>query len=276
MSKNIILNSLIFSFYKIWKRKTMFLLLVLFQIVFFSLLTVISLTSLIPIVDTIRETSEYIATQNLDEVSATQDILDQKDFFGDDPAMIGRNLNFIVDNFRNFLIYLLIFLSLSLALSWSLTSKLVKNLNFKNFGKKFLSTLVISGIYLILIFIFLYLVLNITFEGAAEFGTGLISKYLTFLVFTFVMLYFLFISLALIHKNNLNNILEKTLIVGLKKAHYVFFSYIIVLLFILTSMVATFYYVDRNFVIHSISLILFIFSLIFSRIFLVNVVNKLA
>ena len=85
----------------------------------------------------------------------------------------------------------------------------------------------------------------------------------------------MFISIALLYKIKSKNVVQKTLLIGIKKAHYVLAVYFINIFLFTISIFLLYYFIEKNLFILLLSIILMIFSFVFGRIFMVNVVEKL-
>ena len=218
---------------------------------------------------------EYMGNLKLDEISIAEEIMQQKNILGDDPLLISRNFDEIVKNFRLYLIYLFILLIVSISTFWTLTLKLIHKINFKYAVKIFIKIFAISIFYLGLIFSFFYSLFNITFTEVAVEGTKIFTKYIPFLLFSIILIYFMFISLALSYKTELKNIVQKTLVIGIKKAHHILTVYLINMLLFAVPLISLFYFIEKNLFVLLLSIILMIFGFVFGRAFLVNVVEKL-
>jgi cbb3-type cytochrome oxidase cytochrome c subunit len=80
--KNTILTSFKQSFAIIKKNKTIFLVLFLLQLLFFSLIFIVNLNYQTKILESVTNVMDYLSQQNLAE---------GENIFGDDPLMIHRN-----------------------------------------------------------------------------------------------------------------------------------------------------------------------------------------
>ena len=189
--------------------------------------------------------------------------------------IISRNFNELVKNFRLYLIYIFILLVIFISLFWAITTRLLHKIRLKQAINILLKNLVVILFYLGLIFSFFYSVFNVTLAEAAAQGTGIFVKYVPFLILTTILIYFMFISLSLLNKTELKYIVQKTLAIGIKKAHYMILVYFINIFLILVSVFSLFYFIEINFFIVFLSIVLMIFSFVFGRILIVNVVEKL-
>ncbi len=274
-SKNIILNSIKESFSLIWKNKFIFFLLIILQIIFFAVFFYVNLTYQIKILEDVKAISDYLSQQNLDDVSVAANIQQQKNILGEDPLLISRNFNEIVKNFRLYLTYLFLILIFFISTGWAITNRLVYRINFKKLAKIFLKNLAVSLLYLGLIFLFFFSLLNITLSGVAAESSKLLTKYVPFLVFSMALVYFMFISISLLHNTGLKNIVQKTLMIGIKKAHYILAVCSINILLFAVSIILFYYFIEKNLFILLLSMLLIVFSFVFGRIFMVKVVGKL-
>lgn len=273
--KNIIINSLRESISSIWKNKSLFILLFILQIVFFAILFFVSQNYLPKMLENAKAISDYLSQQKLDEISMTQNILQQKNILGDDPLSISRNFNEMAKNFRIYLAYIFILLIVFLSVFWTLTNRLVYKETIKQLRRYFFKVLIVLLFYLGLIFSFFYSIFNISFTEAAYEPSKIFAKYLLFLVASLILVYFMFISISLVDRTGFKNIVQKTLTIGIKKTHYILSVYFINIFLLIFSIGVLSYFIDNYFFIALISLLLMFFSFIFGRIFLINVVEKL-
>ena len=271
---NLILNSFMQSFAKIWNNKSLFALLFVLQIAFFGLFFSISLKYQTKIMEDLRGISDYLSQQQLDDFSIAQNMLQQKDILGEDPLIISKLYNEMEKNFRIYLIFTFILLTSFVSLVWTLTSLLVqkdKKHLLRNFSKNF----IIMLCYLGLIFSFFYSLFSISLTEAASQGTGIFIKYVPFLIITPLLIYFMFISLSLSNKISLGKIVEKTLLIGVKKIHYILSAHAINIVLFVIPIILLYNFLEENLLVLLLSVILLIFSFVFGRIFLANVVDRL-
>ena len=271
--KNIILNSLKESIKSIWKNKLLFFLLFILQILFFVILFYLSIIYQTKILDNAKAINDYISQLKLDDLSVASNMMQQKSILGDDPLTISRNFNEMVKNFKIYLMYLFILLVLSTSLSWAITFRLIHVKTFLPSAKMFLKIFIVLLFYLGLIFSFFYSLFNISLTQFAIQGSDLYIKYVPFLIISIILIYFMFISLSILHNTELKNIVQKTLKIGIKKGHYILTIYIINVSLSVISLISLFYLFEKR--IMALPLILFIFSFVFGRIFMVKVVEKI-
>ncbi len=263
------------SFALIWRNKPLFFLLLIAQIIFLAIFSFVSITYQTKVLESAKAMADYINQQQLDDVTITSRIINQESILGDDPLSISRNFNAMVSNFRIYLIYAFILLAVFMSISWTLTSRLVHKSKFKHLIKQCFRIFVVSFFYLGLIFWFFYSLLNISLIQAGTELSKLLAKYLVFLIFSIILAYFMFVSISLSNNTGLKSIAQKTLHIGIKKAHYILSAYFIIMLFFITPLSLMYYFIEKNILILLLSILLLIFSFVFGRILMVYVVEKL-
>ena len=279
MHKNIFIISLKKSFVDIWRNKSLFLLLFILQVIFFASLFLLSNNYIPKMMESAKAIQDYLSNLNFDENAITSGIMERRNPLGDDPLSISRNFNDILVNFRLYIISLFVLILLFISISWSITHKLIHKLNLRQFTRYFFKILTVSFFYLILIFSFFFSLFNISLADITIESAKLFSKYIPFLIFSIVLAYFMFISLSLLHKAELRNIVQKTLTIGIKKIHYVFLLYLIIILLVMIPTALTILwltYFETGFFILMFSSLVMIFSFVFGRILMVNFIEKLA
>lgn len=271
--QRIIINPFLKSLKDIWKNKPAFVLLFILQILFFWILFSTSVEYQTRILEDSQAISDYLSRQKLDEVSIAQNVMQQKDILGEDPLMISRHFNEIVKNFRAYLAIFFISLVMFLSFAWSLAHKLTSKMKFNELNRLFSRNLIIALLYLMLMFSFFYSLFNIPISQAAD--AGVFEKYVPFLVAAPILIYFMLLSLSLPYSIGLNEILQSTLSTGIKKAHYVLAAYFINIALLAIPIILLYYFFEESLLILILSLAAIIFSFVFGKIFMVNVVEKL-
>lgn len=271
----IILNSLKGSFILIWKNKSLFILSLILQLIFFAIFININLKYPTKILESSVAIADYMSKLELDDISIASDILEKRNVLGDDPSSISRNYNEIVRNFRYYIGYSFVSIIIFTSISWAIAHKLIHKNNFKQLIKNFFKIFIASFFYLGLIFSFFYSLASISFIGIAAEDTNLFTKYAVFLVFSVILAYFMFVSLALLHKTELKDIVQKTLGIGIKKIHYILSVYFINIFLISISAILFYYFLEKNFFALLLSIILIILGFVFGRIFMINAIDKL-
>lgn len=273
--KNIILNSLKESFISIWKNKLLFASLFALQIIFLAVFAIVNYNYQTRIIESSNAIFEYLGKQQLDEASISENLLQQKGILGDDPLMISRNFNEIIKNFRIYAAWIFALLAVFSSFFWALTNKFYKNINLKQLSTVFFRNLAVLLSYLGIIFLFFFSLLSISITQLTTEASKLFFKYLVFLAVSAILSYFMFVSLSLANRTGLKNIVQKTLFVGIKKAHYVLAAYSINIILFGILIVLAYYSLEISQLILFASLAMLISSFIFGRIFIVNVVGKL-
>lgn len=273
--KNILISSLKEALAMIWKNKPLFLLLFVLQIIFFAAFFFATYKYIPKIIQSVQSITSYLDRQNLDEASVTASIMQKKSILGDDPLSISRNFSEIVGNFRIYLIYVFVLLIFFISVGWTATNRMIHKDNYRKLLKYFLKILIVLLFCLGLIFSFFFSLIGISFTQIAAEAAKFYTKYIPFLIFSAILAYFMFVSLALANKTGLKNIVQKTLSIGIRKARYIISVYLINAFLFTGSAVLSFYFIESNLFVLMSSLILMIFSFIFGRIFMVNVVGKL-
>ncbi len=273
--KNIILGSLKESSALIWKNKPLFFLLFTMQIIFFAALYSITLNYQTKIMESAKAAGDYISKQKLDEASAASSILSRKSILGEDPLAISRNMNEIAINFRIYLIYTFALLVFSASASWAVTNKIIRKNGFRKSAEYFLKAFAVLLFYLGLVFSFFYSIVNISFAEIGADAPKLSAKYMPFMVFSPVLLYFMFVSISLLHSTELKNIVQSTLAVGIKKAHYILAAYLVNISIFSFSVFLLLHFIDENLFFLLLSLMLVVFSFVFGRIFMIIITDKI-
>ena len=240
--KHIIINSLKESLIAIWRNKLLFALLFIFQILFFISLSSISYRYVPIIVEKEQAIEDYFSNLKLDEESVAAGILQRKSVLGDDPLSISRNFNELVRNFKIYSFNVFVLLVFFLSISWGLAHKFLSKINFGNSIKVISKILAVLLVYLGAIFLFFFSLLDISFMELAEQNFKLLIKYAVFLFFSVIMAYFMLISIALLGKIRLKEIVQKTLVVGIKKIHYVLPVFFINIMLLIASSALLFYF----------------------------------
>ena len=273
-SKNLILNSLKESFLIIKKSKKKIFLLFVLQIFLVSLISYIGLLFLPGVFESTQEIFVYLDQQNFDDTTIGLDILQQKNPLGDDPLLVGRNYDNIVYNLKLFVSYsLLVFIMLN-GFIWFLTSNLMnkKNLTVKNFFMYVLKFGFATLIFSLLIYLFLNSTIKSLINPLAETQT---NNFILPLLITLALFYFMYLSVSSLNKLEFRNILKNLFRIGVKKGHIILLTYIMIVLVISVFSFLLFYSIEKNLFLLFISMILFISSIIWTRIFFISVVDGL-
>lgn len=275
---NIISNSLKESFSIIKKNKKIFLLLFILQVIFISLISFINVNYQTKMLQSTKSIIEYLDELNTDETSFGLDLIQRKSPLGPDPLLISRNFNYIIYNLQFLLAYSLIIFILLNGFIWFLTSNLVykKSLIIKKLPKEFFVYVLKFGFIMI---IFSFLIYLFGYSTLKSFLNPLLAQTANFtplLLITLALFYFIYIAFSLLSKIKLKYLIRNLFKIGIKKAHIILSAYIIIIIVISTFSSLSFYLIEKNLFLLFISTILTILTLIWSRIFLILVVEKLS
>lgn len=293
---SIILGSFKESFSIIKKNKTLFLVLFLLQLLFFSLIFAVNFHYQPKILESVGNVIDYISEQNPTE----------SNILGDDPLMIHRNYKNMMHNLRLLAVWsLLIFIFINGSMFY-LISKLVYNQKFnfkicsrnykqntKEFfvcqkSKGFLSMLrnspfsefltylfkfgFVSLVFFLLVFLFSY-------SGSNASMLSLISGIALFkpvsLIIAFILFYFMYLTFLLLYKVKLKALFKELFNVGVKKAHMMLLTFFIALLIIFILLLLIIFLIEKNIVLLSLIVLLFVLSFVWGKVFLIMVVKKL-
>ena len=263
------------SFLIIWKRKFIFVSLLLLQVVFFSLFFYASLVYLPRMLESAKAISDYLNEQvKLDDVSLANNINQQKGMLGEDPLSISRNYDNIIKNFRLYLMYNFALLLAFLSISWTLTAQMLHKTSKRNMAKIFLKNLLISFFCLGVMFWFFLSIVGISFSGAAQ-GPAIFYKYIPMMVFSVTISYFMFISLSVSGIADWKHLLQATFEIGIKKFHCMLAAYFIniLILIILAALLA--YSTEGNIFVTIFLMLVFVIFFVIKRIFLFDAIGKL-
>ena len=262
------------SFHAIWKNKSLFILLLFLEIFFFGIFFYINMNYQTKILESAKTISDYLSKQKLDDASVATNVIQQKNVLGDDPLLISREFNSMKNNFMHYLALSFALFVFFLSAGWALTGYMIYKSSFKKLIHDFLKNIVILCVNLGLIFGFLFLLFDIPLSEAAE-ASNVFSKFVPFLIFSMILIYFMFISLSLSFKLDLKNIVQRTLSIGIRKIHYVLLVYLINIILFLLSLALFYYSLDSSLIFLFFSVLLFTFSFVFGKIFVMNSVNRL-
>lgn len=277
MKKNIILSSFKESFQILKKNKEVFLVLFLLQLLFFSSMFFVNLYYQPKIMDNVINVMEYISKQNPEE---------GENILGEDPLMIHRNYESMVYNLRLLSIWCFFIFVLVNGSMFYLTSKLIYDKKFSFKGcfrncrqntKEFFVYLFKFGIASLISFSLIFSSLYSVFKGSLF---SLIESIDSFnpgsLLIAVVLAYFMYLTFSLIYKIKIKNIFKELVNIGLKKAHIILLAYLINLIVVNAFFLLTAFLIEINIVLISLIVLLLMLSFVWSKIFLVGVVEKLS
>jgi hypothetical protein len=271
---NVIKSSLSKSLTVIRKHKGIIAVLLILQIIFVSLFLGLQVYYQAQALETAQEVMAYLGQQDLGDIAVARNIIDGSNILGDNAAMIASNYRIIKDLMIRLGIYTLIAYLVFGSLMWALTDQLIHKKNKKKFLKYI-------GKFCALALGFIAVIFLLGFSGLKEIiGNNIIGESINpgsvvFLILGVILVHFMFVSFSLISKVKFKDLLKTTFILGAKKAHIVLIAYIIntAVIFALTQLVHGVR--EKNIAVLGISLLLLIFSFVWTRIFLFLSINKL-
>jgi len=243
------------------------------QILFFASFFYVSYFYQSRILESSIAISEYLNKLNLDDVSVAQNILEQKNVLGDDPLFISRSFNDVLRNFRHYMLAAFGLFVFGGSALWSASGAMAHKIDLKGMRKVFLRNLAVLGFYLGLIFLFFYMIFNVSLYDIALPSSYSMLKYLAFLIFAAVLLYFMFISLAISPKHDLGSLATKTITLGLRSFYNIFIVYLANILLFLAALWLLAYFLEVNLFMVIAALLLAVFSFVFGRLLILNVVE---
>lgn len=269
---NLILNSFKKSFKLIKKHKSLFVVLLLLQLIFFSVFLSIQFSYWMRIMEGSLEVIDYLSAQNLDEASIEDSMLMNADILGEDPLLVYRNAKSIVTNFIILSLLSIICFIIFEGLLWAITDNLVNKKKLKQFfiylGKFSLLTI----IYFVILYIILFLNLKTLYVDEAAVPT--ILTYIVILIM-FLLVLFMFASYALIGKYKMWEAVKMTFLGIKNNLGRVLLSFLIILVVIGVFSYLIILIQELHFILMFIVVIGFIFSFVFCRMFLYLVMNEL-
>ncbi len=271
--KNLISSSFKESFALIRKNKSIFLVLFLLQLLFFSLIFILNLNYQPKILESVNNVISYVGSQNPAE---------GKNVLGDDPLMIHRNYKNMLYNLILLGVWSFLACILINGPVWYLTSRLVYDSNLKNLITNYKKTLKEFFIYLskfafssLVFFALLFLTFSAFKASLFSFLSETTSFNFASLLITFILIYFVYLALALIYKTKLKNMHKELFNVGVKKWNIILMAYFINLIVLFVLFLFIIFLAEQNLVLLSLSVLLLMAGFVWARVFLVMVVKKL-
>ncbi len=272
--KNPILSSLKEVLKLIKRCKLVIIAIFLLEVIFFSVIFFVNVRYQSRIYESVANVLEYLEKQELTEEAVGINMLTQQSLLGEDPLMIYQNYKVMANSILSLVIFsFFIFVGIS-GLSWSLTHHMSKKKKLRSFLVYLGKFAVITAAYSILILLFLYSVFKFSIMDKLSAGEITLVSFLPLLLLI-IIFYFAFISLALTGKYSLKDIAKKTFVIGTKKAHIIIAAYLMDTIVVAFFSLLLFLSAELHIVILITAMILFIASIVFSRMFLILVVNKL-
>jgi hypothetical protein len=247
------------------KNKIRILSLFFLQFLFFVVLSTAVYYTLSPAMYHAKKALDYYDDINISENPG------MFDYLGDNPLIVYNSYNQMIHYLKLMGLFSLLCFLVFEGLLWLLTD----NLLHKKTPRQ-------SQQYLTKFALFTLVYLGITFlvvQGSASSLTNSQSNYLFLAliwIFSIILEYFLFILYSLNTKRTIKETIRLAFTIGTKKFLHVFLVYLVCSLLILLLALALFFSVELNGVILSITLLLFVFSFVLIRLFLIVVFNESA
>ena len=269
---NKILASLKETFASIRNHKALFLLLILVQAVFVVLLSVLLISYSTEIMKNAQEIVSYSEHLNLDENMIGADMKSQAEILGKDPLLMYQKFKKIINS--------IIILAAGSALlilffntaNWGIAELFFRKPNLKEFLQHVLKLFFVNIVYLSIlgalafaVFQNFYLEMIITNGAFIFLAAALIA----------IILYFMLVSMSL-SSEKLFDIFKKTISVGIRKFHFAFFGYAVILILLSLFFLLFFISQEKAFLLLMAAGFLFFLSFVFCRIFFIRLVRNIA
>ncbi|MFH1052830.1 MAG: hypothetical protein V1740_00260 [Candidatus Woesearchaeota archaeon] len=271
MKNNIIFSSIRSSAGLLLKNKSMFALLFIIQFLFITFFIATQTIIQPKIISLGIDMIDYMENLENEPVDLGKDF---QGIFGKDPLLLYRNSKEIgILLLQNILITLALFLILVNS-AWVLSLKIIKSVSWKKSLKNFFNFIKVSFIFLLPYSIIVYFYVKDSILKSVEKDLNLQLTTLFILILTFLVWYFIMISYSLVHLP-LKEMLRKTFLIGIRKAHIILLTYFISLAAIILVFFVMFLTLEINFFLFMVLAIVFIKVYNLSRIFIIDVVNSL-
>lgn len=274
--KHIVITSLKESFLLIKKNKLVFLLIFALQSLFFSLVIMANAYYMPQILQSTEDIMDYAEALNINPQAANIGILQKKSPLGDDPLLISRNYNEIINNSLLLLLSVFAIFALINGLAWYLASNMGKGkswLSLKNLLSYLLEFFVAALVLSAFLYIFAYNLVNIAFSS---FLSAKPVDFVPLLLIAAIAIYFIYISIPLLGKIRLRRLAKSSFSIGTKKFIPVIISYLIMLMWIILSFLLIFYLLELNLFLLLIAVLLSVFVFAWAKIYFSVVVRKLS
>ena len=271
MKKHIILESIAETFLLIKQYKLLVLALFILQILFFSVLAFVQLNYHVAIAGNLASISDYFDNLDLNDEAVAEKLSNKGSILG--MPDVYKSYDVIVKSLKGLVIATFLIFAVLNGINWAFTDYLINRKNIKEFftylWKFVLLTFLHGSIILVLILTFIKVSFaDLMTEGNAGFGIAA-------LILGVAVLYFMFISFALAGKTKLRNIFKRAFMIGTKKAGAVILAYLINIAFVDLLFFLLYIVIDVSFWLLLLMTLLFFFSFIPARIFLILAVNRL-
>ena len=274
--KHMVISSLKESFLLIKKNKREFLLIFILQGLFFSLVIMANAYYVPQILQSAEDVIGYAEALNINPQAANIGILQKKNPLGDDPLLISRNYNEIINNSLFLLLSVFSIFVLIDGWVWYLASNMGKSKNLfslKNSLSYLLEFFVAAMVLSAFLYIFAYNLVNIAFSSFLSVKP---ADFIPLLLIAAIAIYFIYISIPLLGKIKLRRLAKSSFSIGTKNFISVIISYLIILMLIILSFLLIFYLLELNLFLLLIAGLLSVFVFAWAKIYFSVVVKKLS
>ena len=192
-------------------------------------------------------------------------------YLGDDPLTIYENYILMMGYLKSMAIYSILAFIIINGLIWSLSDNLISKKTTKQFFTYILNFTIITLSFTLIFYVLVFSTLK----------SSLIKLEYTFLplvgalFLSGLLIYFIAINFSLINKRKIKDILKLAFPIGIFKFPKIILIYLINLLIISFFVYLIYLTIEYNIMLLSIVLILWVFSFVFTRLFLIVSVNGL-
>ena len=247
------------------KNKSKVFLIFFLQIIFFITLSMIFYQQIIPAMHHAKNAVDYY--DNIDTVENPGMFA----YLGDDPLTIYENYILMMGYLKSMAIYSILAFIIINGLIWSLSDNLISKKTTKQFFTYILNFTIITLSFTLIFYVLVFSTLK----------SSLIKLEYTFLplvgalFLSGLLIYFIAINFSLINKRKIKYKLKLAFPIGIFKFPKIILIYLINLLIISFFVYLIYLTIEYNIMLLSIVLILWVFSFVFTRLFLIVSVNGL-
>lgn len=247
------------------KNKSKIFLIFFLQVIFFIILSIISYHTILPSMQHAKNVMDYYNEINITE---SPDMFGK---LGEDPLMIYENYTKMMFYLRFMILFFLLTFVIINGLLWTLSNNLLNKKDLKQSLNYFSTFGIVTLIFSLLVYI---LIFNTLRASLAELEYNLLPL-IGILVLSIILIYFLFISFSLIHKRKPKDILKLTFRIGIFKFPKIILIYLINLIIISFFSFLLYLTIELNIIFLFITIILFVLSFVFTRLFFMISINDL-
>lgn len=250
------------------KNKLKILLIFLIQLMLFITLSLIVYHTMVPAMQHAKNAVDYYDTINNLNLTESSGMFS---YLGEDPLVVYKNYRSMMYYIKFAGIFSVLAMLILNGLLWAITDYLVvrKTLKqsfvyFRNFG-------ILTVLSILIFYVF---IINTIKSSLSELQNSFLPI-IGILVVYLILTYFILICFSLIDKRSLKEIPKLTFLTGIKKFPKIIRVYLTNLLIILLCSFLVYLTIEANMLLLVIAVILFVFSFVFARLFLIVAVNSL-